>query len=145
MICHTIYKYCCDDISLIENYYKAINDTTQTWECHHRLETILNVGTQYLIENNLYWKRPANELILLTNHEHNSIHKRCLGKHHSEETKRKISEGNKGKTAWNKGKHNSEETKYKQSKANKGQIPWNKGIKTGKHRVYDENGRFHYE
>lgn len=31
-------KYCCEDISLIENYEKAVNDKTQTWCCHHKLE-----------------------------------------------------------------------------------------------------------
>ena len=29
-------KYCRDDISLIENYDKAVSDTTQSWHCHHR-------------------------------------------------------------------------------------------------------------
>jgi len=42
------------------------------------------------------------------------------GKHHSEETKRKMSEAHKGK------KH-SEETKRKMSEAKMGRIPWNKG------------------
>ena len=32
-------KYCREDISLIENYDKAINDKTQTWDCHHRKES----------------------------------------------------------------------------------------------------------
>jgi hypothetical protein len=30
-------KYCADDISLIENYDKAINDSA-IWDCHHRDE-----------------------------------------------------------------------------------------------------------
>ena len=29
-------SYCKDDISLIENYDKAIADNTQVWHCHHR-------------------------------------------------------------------------------------------------------------
>ena len=44
--------------------------------------------------------------------------------HHSEETKREMSEANKGKIPWNKGKkgifHHSEETKREISEANKG-------------------------
>ena len=43
-----------------------------------------------------------------------------FGKHHSEETRRKISTANKGKPAHNKGKHLSEETKRKLRDANKG-------------------------
>ena len=50
------------------------------------------------------------------------------GKHHSEETKKKISTSNKGKTigrtVWNKGKHHSEETKKKISDARKGVPTW---------------------
>jgi len=43
-----------------------------------------------------------------------------LGRRASEETRRKMSEANKGKTAWNKGKHRSEETRRKISEALKG-------------------------
>lgn len=48
-------------------------------------------------------------------------------KHHSEETKRKISEAKKGKTAWNKGKPMSEEQKKNISETLKGNMAWNKG------------------
>jgi len=37
------------------------------------------------------------------------------GKHHSEETKKKLSMANKGKTTWMKGKHHSDEAKRKLS------------------------------
>lgn len=63
------------------------------------------------------------------------------GKHHSEETKRKISESHKGKKghpAWNKGKHPTEETKRKISESHKGRIPWNKG-KTGEYKLSEEH------
>jgi group I intron endonuclease len=46
------------------------------------------------------------------------------GKKHSEETKQKISESNKGKEAWNKGLPLSEETKQKISESNKGKISY---------------------
>lgn len=36
-----------------------------------------------------------------------------LNKHHSQETKDKISKANIGRKVWNKGKHHSEETKRK--------------------------------
>lgn len=36
------HKYCRDDLSKIENYEKAIDDNTQTWHLHHRLELTLD-------------------------------------------------------------------------------------------------------
>jgi hypothetical protein len=70
-------KYCCEDISLIENYDKALNDKTQMWHCHHKAE-ILPCG-RYKVNDlnkfNLYYKRPANELIFLTTKEHRKLHK----------------------------------------------------------------------
>ena len=48
--------------------------------------------------------------------------------HHSEETKKKMSEAKKGHPAWNKGISHSEESKLKMSKALKGRLVWNKGI-----------------
>lgn len=58
--------------------------------------------------------------------------KNMLGKHLSEETKRKISEAKKGKVAWNKGKKFSENNAsskaaiaYKEYKANGGTLNWN--------------------
>lgn len=51
---------------------------------------------------------------------------------HSEETKRKISAANKGKT------HN-EETKLLFSEQRKGKTPWNKGVTGGKNENYPKN------
>lgn len=115
----TINYYCSDDISKIENYDKAIADKTQTWDCHHRAE-ILPCG-RYTINDlkkfNLYYNRPANELIFLIKAEHRRLHqlnnKNCLGKKLSEEHKRKLYESRKGK------KH-SEETRRKMSESNSG-------------------------
>lgn len=71
--------YCKEDISLIENYEQAINDKEHVWECHHRLE--IGEGytnsTEDLNLMNLYYNRPANELIFLTKSEHCSIHFSC--------------------------------------------------------------------
>ena len=127
-------KLCCEDISNIENYDKAVADTTQTWHCHHRLETHFSDGTprpanarlskEELIALDMYYNRPAEELIYLTPAEHNIIHrlgfKATLNHKHSEETKHKISEAHKGK-------------KYpKLSEAKMGSTPWNKGISNTK-------------
>lgn len=101
--------FCKDDISLIENYDKAIADDTQTWHCHHRRETIFSKAD--LIEIGEYYNRPACELIFLTPLEHIRLHH--LGKHHSAETHQKMSEAHKGK-------NHSDETRQKMSEAHKG-------------------------
>ena len=113
MICEAnVRKYCKEDISLIENYEKAMNDKTQTWDCHHRDEVkILPSGIKVictkeeLIENDRYYNCPANELIFLTKSEHSLLHKigrAHKGKKYSSEHKRKISAAHKGR------KHNGE-------------------------------------
>ena len=33
-------RYCCEDISLIENYAKAMA-SGELWECHHRIEDLM--------------------------------------------------------------------------------------------------------
>lgn len=99
MICETTtLKYCKEDISLIENYDKAISDESQTWHTHHRLETHDENGNlrsefiskQSLKEDNLYYNRPANELIFLTAKDHISLHTK--GKHRTEETLQRMSQ-----------------------------------------------------
>ena len=101
--------FCREDISLIENYDKAVSDTTKMWHCHHRRETIFSKSD--LIEIGEYYNRPACELIFLTPLEHHRLHN--LGKHPSAETRRKLSEAKKGK-------HPSEESRKKISEAKKG-------------------------
>lgn len=131
-----LFKYC-KDISLIENYELAINDESQTWHCHHRLETHFSDGTlrpanarlsrDELIALDMYYIRPPEELIFLTNSEHMSLH--ANGRALSEETRRKQSESMKGRilteeakrkiSEVRKGKHHSEETRRKLSEARK--------------------------
>lgn len=145
-------NYCNESLSLIENYDKAFADKEQTWDCHHRRE--LETSRKELIKIGEYFNRPASELIFLTKSEHNAIHKtgnkNNLGKHLSEEhkkklsdalkgkplteeTKRKLSEAHKGKRTML-GKHHSEETKRKMSEAMKykniGRCWFNNGIKS---------------
>lgn len=129
-------KYCKEDISKIENYDKAIADTTQVWDLHHRTEIWWNCTMKELIENECYYGRKACELIFLTHAEHTSLHNMHMskyrrkkmsdsmkgknkGKFHSEETRKKLSEARKGKTPF-KGHHHSEESKKKLSAARKG-------------------------
>lgn len=79
MICKNkkaLRMYCCEDISLIENYDEAISDN-KMWDCHHRLEIQENgkiLSKQDLIKLNLYYHRPASELIFLNEDEHNKLH-----------------------------------------------------------------------
>lgn len=130
-------RFCKDDISLIENYDKAIADNTQMWDCHHKLELTLDGEFAHtadeLIRLNMYFNRPYFELIFLTHADHTRLHKpmkgrHCSeqhkqrisnsnkGKHHTEEARRKMSEAKLGKTR----NHHSEETKRKISEAHKG-------------------------
>ena len=106
--------YCIEDISLIENYDLAKNDKTQTWICHHRLETIDKFGnlrdeevpSSVLIDLRIYCNRPASELIFVTRSEHISMHSKirkrpwmvALASHPGE------SNGMYGKRAYNNGK-----------------------------------------
>lgn len=104
MICKKkVKQFCSEDISLIENYQEAIIDHTQTWHCHHRLEIELNKSGNELISMNLYYNRPASELIFLTKSDHMSLHQKIhnnfnfrkdngwTGKHRSENEKHRIS------------------------------------------------------
>ena len=124
----TPYKSCyCRQPELIENYSKAIADNSEIWACHHRLETHNSDGERRLVDIlgtelialDLYYDRPPEELIFLTQSEHMRLHRigkpgAMKDKHHSEETKRKMSEAHKGKPK-------SEEHKRKLSEAHKGQ------------------------
>lgn len=117
MICiKTAKKFCKDDITLIENYDKAISDQTQTYVCHHRLELTLEGehanSVQDLIRLDMYYHRPYYELIFLTKSDHYKVH---LPYRNTEEFKRKISESNKGRH-WKL----SEEAKRNIGKAKKG-------------------------
>lgn len=125
-------KYCAEDISKIENYNEAIKDKTKIWNCHHRLEIQGDevYSPDQLKEMGLYYHRPASELIFLTKEEHNTLHHKGKsiwnkGLKWSEEVKRKISEGRKGKRL---GMKLSEEWKRKISEGRRKNIA-NKGVK----------------
>ena len=111
-------KYCCEDISVIENYNNAITDKTQSWDCHHRLEThnsdgelrLESLTVEELKALNMYYNRPASELIFLTSSEHISMHgsvrttefrknisNKLKGFKHSSNSKKKIADNKRGK------------------------------------------------
>ena len=126
MINERMAKRYCKDFTKIENYEKAIADTTQTWQCHHRLELeitggVCDVTAKDLTDWGLYYDRPAEELIFLTHSEHRILHTKgkpsiTKGQHRSAETRRRISEAQKGK----KRPQFSEEWKRKISESMKG-------------------------
>lgn len=143
MICNrTVNKFCKDDITKIENYDKAIADNTQTWAIHHRLETHFSDGTlrpidaqitkAELIALDMYFDRPAEELIFMTRGNHTKLH--CKGKPASNETRQKMSFSKTGKkrgpmsedhkkriSESNKGKKRTEESRRKISERTKEQ------------------------
>lgn len=89
---YNVKKFCCEDISLIENYDEAIN-SKQKYDCHHKLEIELNKTKQELIDMGLYWKRPASELIFMTPSEHHLLHAKYSPV--SDETRKKQSNARK--------------------------------------------------
>lgn len=153
-------KVCRNDIKLIENYDKAVNDTENVWVCHHRLELTLDGEFAHSAEDlkryGMYYKRPYFELIFLLRSEHKRIH--GVTKALSIETRKRLSESQKGvnnsmmgKTPWNKGKKGvqkganlgkklSNELKAKLSNAHKGKTPWNKGLKGSDYTSHFKNG-----
>lgn len=149
--------YCSEDISKIENYEQAVNDDTQMWQCHHRREIDENKTRARLIAEKLYYYRPAAELIFLTRSQHVALHNKgnkygigispwIKGRHHSEKSRKKMSEKAKHRAPISEetrkklsisrsgeknpmfGKHHSEETKKKCAAAFIGTHWWNNGI-----------------
>ena len=156
-------SYCSEPLDKIEHYEEAKADNFADWCIHHRREIQhdgTRVSVQELIDRNLYFGRPAEELIFMRFEEHSTLHHKgennpFFGKHHSEETRQKLSESHKGKhhseesrkkmseahkgkhlseehrrnmSAALKGKHNSAEARKKMSEAHKGKLWWNDSI-----------------
>lgn len=77
-----------EERNLIENYDKALKDDFKNWTIHHRLETHNLDGSlrdieqtpKQLKEQNLYYNRPAKELIFLLRSEHRRVHNIFLNK-----------------------------------------------------------------
>lgn len=71
--------YCSEDIALIENYQEAISDEERIWDIHHRRECDENGKTLFtkkqLKEMNLYFNRPASELMFVTRAMHWKLHR----------------------------------------------------------------------
>lgn len=69
-------SYCrANEFEQIANYELALADNFIGWDLHHRLE---EQGYTYkeLIAKDLYYNRPASELIFLTHAEHTALHEK---------------------------------------------------------------------
>ena len=140
---HNFERYC-KDYQNIENYEKAKKDDFVGWHCHHRLETHNSDGERRLVDINhkelkalgMYYHRPAEELIFLTESEHNAYNR---GKKRSDEARKRM-KGNKNALCHSvsdearkrmsyakKGKKLSAEHKNKLSESHKGKNIWIKG------------------
>ena len=141
------YKFCSEPLDNIEHYEEALAEDFKGWCIHHRLEIQLDgtrMSVQELIDQNLYYGRPASELVFMRHGEHTTLHntgnaymkwhkhsadtrlkiaEAHKGKHHSAETRQKLSESHKGK-------YLSVETRKKMSEAHKGKHWYNNGVKS---------------
>lgn len=115
-------KYYCKEPEKIENYEKALADNFKGWDCHHRLETHNSDGERRLVDItqkelkalDMYYNRPASELIFMKHSEHQFLHNK--GSKRSDEAKNKMS------NSWDYDKHFNEETRRRMSEAAKGNI-----------------------
>lgn len=78
-----MFAYCIqEEIEQIENYELAKADNFDGWDIHHRLEThnsdgekrLVNISVEELKALDMYYNRPASELIFLTRAEHTKLH-----------------------------------------------------------------------
>ena len=114
-------KYCREPLELVENYAAAKADNFAGWCIHHKLEIKKDgtrVSVQELKDQGLYFGRPAEELVFMRCCEHATLHHK--GKAISAETRRKMSEALSGENNPFFGKHHSAETRLKMSEAHKG-------------------------
>ena len=66
-------SYCSEQLELVENYQQAEADGFEGWCIHHRLEIKpdgTKMSSKQLIDKDLYYGRPANELVFMKVGEH---------------------------------------------------------------------------
>lgn len=110
----SLYAYCLGDFTKIEGYDRAMSDNSDRWIIHHRLELnddgTIRYTARQLEALDLYYHRPPEELLILTNKEHGILHshdypdearkiirQKATGRTVSDEAKAKISKANKGR------------------------------------------------
>lgn len=67
-------KFCCEDISLVENYKEAVKSSEQ-YDLHHKLGLWFN--KQWLKDNGFYYEQRAEMLIFMKETEHVALHNAC--------------------------------------------------------------------
>lgn len=101
MISEQIAQFC-KNYEDIENYQDAVNDKENTWHCHHRLELHPDNSVRFTVESlkklDLYYNRPASELIFLKSEVHLSMH----NKHKEWTDEQREHQSNSMKDAWKK-------------------------------------------
>lgn len=70
---YSVKLFCKEDPSLIQNYEKTIN-SDESWAIHHRFEMSKNLTATQLDNMNMYYDRPASELIYLPKKIHDKMH-----------------------------------------------------------------------
>lgn len=103
MISKTAKYLCKDPLEMVENYYAAVSDKTHVWDLHHRKEISEGKSKKQLLEEDLYYKQPAADLIFLTRSEHCKLHRPHHNKkrwHHTEEAKKRIGEAASMRTGY---------------------------------------------
>lgn len=110
---HTPY-FAPGELTKIENYLHAVADNFIGWAIHHRLELnddgTVNKTRETLILENLYYCRPADELIFLTSSDHVKLH---LKAKHANKPPVKTSDSTKQKQSKAKLTANNTEARYK--------------------------------
>ena len=132
-------KKFCYELDKIENYELAKSENFIGWVLHHRLETHFsngelrpkhcNITVKELKSLDMYYNRPANELIFMRKSEHRKLH--CLL-----DSNFKPQFGNQH----TKGFHPSAESRAKMSKAAKNVVhtqEWNKKVGESQKKYWD--------
>lgn len=132
-LCHWK-SYCSEPLDKIEHYEEALAEGFKGWCIHRRLEIQQDgtrVSAKELIDQGLYFGRPASELVFMRCGEHSTLHMLGnsfnKGKHRLSETRNKIGEALSSDNHPFFGKHRSDETRFKMSEANKGKHWYNNG------------------
>lgn len=104
----------CAEYERVENYEEAVADNENIWIMHHR--NGVRISKEELERLGLYYNRPPGEFMFLTKADHNRLH----NVNARPETRKKLSDANKGENHPFYGKHLSEEIKKKISDSQKG-------------------------